>query len=81
MIQAIGKNILVVPVMDEKKGLILTTKEEKPKYWNVISVGGEVKSVSNGDNVFVAQYGFQEIVDQDQKYYICKEENIYAKKT
>jgi len=78
--QAIGKNIIIKAVKEEKKGsLILTTKEEQVKFWNVLSVGKEVKEISTGDIICTHQYGMHSVPD-NEGCFVIQSENVYAKK-
>lgn len=83
MLQALGKNIIVKPVQEEEKEqtkLILTVKEKKPIYWEVLSVGHEVDKIWVGDFVFIHGYGMQEISYNNEKIFVVEVDKVYAKK-
>ena len=79
-LQAMGKHVIVKPIYPEKKNLIITSKEETPIAWEVISAGKDVDLLV-GQPVFIAPYGVQEMAYNNEKYYVCQLENIYAKET
>jgi co-chaperonin GroES (HSP10) len=83
MLQAIGKNLVIRPVRNEEKKstLILTTQEEKPVFFEVISIGNDVKEVSVGDTIWLQHYNrSSEITFDDVKYYMVNIDSICAKK-
>jgi len=83
MLQAIGKNLVIRPVRSEEKKstLILTTQEEKPVFFEVISIGNDVKEVSIGDIIWLQHYNrSSEITFDDVKYYMVNIDSICAKK-
>jgi co-chaperonin GroES (HSP10) len=77
--KALGKNLIVKPVEEEKKAsLILTPKEEKPVCWEVISIGKDVEEINIGDIVYTFSYCLQKINDEE-KLYVVEMEKVYAK--
>lgn len=80
MIQAIGKNIICKAVLPEQKNLILTTVEPKPLFYEVVSIGSDVKEVYIGDKLPYPQYAQQTFKDEEEIYHVFSIENIYAKK-
>lgn len=77
MIQAIQKNIIVKPLYKEKK-IIITTETEKPIYWEVITIGDEVKEIKIGDKIYIDSYGLIEI-DKENKLFVASSDNVKAK--
>lgn len=83
MLQAIGKNLIIKPVKTEEKKqtIILTTQEEKQIYFEVVSIGQDVKEVSVGDVIWLQHYNRNsEIIEDGTKYYMVNLDCIYAKK-
>ena len=76
--QAIGKNILVKPLMEESKSKLLVTSLQKPFAYEVLSVGEEVTYVKPGDNVLLQQYGIQERDYRGERVYLTAQEHVYA---
>lgn len=80
MIEAVGENVIVKAIYPEKgKTLVLTSMDDKPICWEIVSRGDDVKCVYVGDKVFMAPYGMQEINYQSNKYYVCRMDNILAR--
>ena len=79
MIQAIGKNVIVKAVKEEKKAVIITLKDEKPTHFEVVSVGEDVKIIKKGDKVLLSPYGGTEITHNEEKLIVVSIDNVYAK--
>jgi len=79
MIQAIGKNVIARAIFPEKS-IILTSKDEEPIHYEVLSVGKDVKEISVGDLIFPPAYASQTIFHENEKLYVLNLENICAKK-
>ena len=81
MLKALGNNIIVKPFKEEeKKTVVLTIKEEKPLYWQVLATGKDVSEIFVGDHVYIQQYGVQEINYENEKLYVVSIDKVYAKK-
>lgn len=76
MIEAIGKNVILKAVKEEKKSIILTSKEEPILYYEVLSIGSSVKDVNVGDKVLI-HYGAQKIPFEDNLF-VTDIERVYA---
>ncbi len=81
MIQAYGKFIIVKPVKVEKKELILTTKEPEVLFWEVTSVGEDVKGIVKGDNVCLHSMSPKEVKINNIPINIVPYEAVCAKIT
>jgi co-chaperonin GroES (HSP10) len=80
MLQALGKNILVKPIEEEKKEkVILFLNEKKPSCYRVLSVGDDIKNISVDDTIFIHSYGMHEIYYENEKLFIVQMDNVYAK--
>jgi co-chaperonin GroES (HSP10) len=80
MIEAIGKNIVVQPIFEEKKSsLLIPTHEPLPKYWKVLSIGKEVEGLSIGDLIYLAHYGQNNITIEGVDYYVISKDNVFGK--
>ena len=92
-IMPLGDRVLVKPEQSEDEktpsGLIIpdTARKEKPERGEVIAVGpgkrsdeGELipVSVKVGDTVVFSKYGYDEIMIEDEEYYMIAESNILA---
>lgn len=78
--QALGKNVILKRIEKEKKsGLIFTTSEKPDGFYEVVSVGEEVKEVQTGDNVYCHPYHTNNIEVDGQKYEVTSKDQIYAK--
>ena len=79
--KAIGKRILIDPKPIEKvtkSGIILTPKvEDKPSIGKVISIGGEVKEIKEGNIVHFNKHVGIEIIIDDVKYLSVREDEVY----
>ena len=51
----IGKRVLIIPHIEEKKGLLII-ENQKPEFYEVIAIGCEVSKVKIGDSVLVNTY-------------------------
>jgi co-chaperonin GroES (HSP10) len=51
----IGERVLIVPHLEEKKGLLII-ENQKPEYYEVKAIGCEVSRVKVGDLVLVNTY-------------------------
>lgn len=83
--QAIGKNLIVRPIEEERpvRKILFTTAPEKPFYYEVLSVGDAVGEtiLKVGDLIRVFEYGIKEFGNEDgSKLYIVPIENVYARK-
>jgi len=78
MIQAIGDNIIVKAMREEKKTKILTLDNDKPDYYEVISVGDDVKHILKGDHVLSMYIPTKILYHED--LYVIQEARIYGKK-
>jgi len=78
MIQALGENIIVKAMKEPKKTTILTLDNEKPDYFEVISVGKNVKDIFVGDHVLTL-FTFNKVPYHDDLY-VTQQERIYGKK-
>lgn len=59
MIQAVGKNIVVKAIKEDKKtGILIPNQTEKTLYWLVLSVGDEVENIKVNDHVLINPYEF-----------------------
>jgi co-chaperonin GroES (HSP10) len=79
MLKAIGKNILVKPLVEERKDKILTTTERKPYAYEVLSVGEDVTYVKIGDHVCLQQYGIHQHDFKGEKVYLTSQDHVYAR--
>lgn len=78
--QAIGKNVILKRIEKEKKiGIILTTSEKTEGFYEVVSIGEEVKEVHPGDKVYCHPYHTNNIEVDGQKYEVTSKDQIYAK--
>jgi co-chaperonin GroES (HSP10) len=81
MLKALGKNLIVTPIEEEKKDkLVLTLRENKPLFWKVLSIGEDVREISVGDIVCIHHYGMEEYDHNDEKIFVVEMCKIYAKK-
>ncbi len=83
MLQALGNNLLVKPVIKEveqKKVVIITGPAKKPEFYDVLSVGDGISNIAVGDHVRIFEYGIKEIGEDENKIYIVPIENVYAKR-
>lgn len=78
--KALGTNILITPVKEEKKSVLLLTTGAVHKYYKVLSVGSKVHEVvdlKEGDEIFIQNYGAcavdeeKEILSLDAKYVVA----------
>lgn len=79
MFQPLGKRVLIEEIIEEKKQGILILKDESPKRFKVTAIGDEVKKVSVGDIIVIANFTTSEFKFGEQKYTFLQEENIIAK--
>lgn len=79
MLQAIGKHVILKAIFEKKEIVILTTKEPSPLYYEVMSVGDEVKGLYPGDQLPYPQYTSQILSDEGDKLFVISLENITAK--
>ena len=71
--QAIGNNIICISAeVEQKVGSLILSNKAKPKFWEVVSKGVEVKEVKLGDKVYVLGGS---IFDYDGKDYLFINEN------
>lgn len=76
--RAIGKNLIVSPVKEEKKkALIIPIGKENVLYWKVLSVGNDVKEIKAGDEICITLYGSQQI-SEELDLHLVQLENVYA---
>lgn len=79
MLHAYGKNIVCKAIFEDKKGkLILTNEEQKPLYYQVISMGEEVCDLEIGDKIIVKEYFPFEIKHKDENFLIIDKDYILA---
>ncbi len=74
--QPLGKLILISPITEEKKGLLIV-KHDQPKSYQVLEIGDEVTKVKVGDELLI-EYP-RTIHYQDKPYLFVNEENVVAK--
>ncbi len=79
LMQAIGKNILLKPLMLDTKSKVLVSTIQKPYAYEVVSIGSSVTLVKVSDVVLIQQYGIQEKDYKGEKFYLSSEEHVYAK--
>jgi len=79
MLQAIGKYVILKAIYEKKQTIILTAKDPDPMYYEVISVGDEVKGLYPGDQLPYPQYTNQIVSDDGEKLSVISLENITAK--
>lgn len=84
MLKALGKNIIVKPIIEEieskKSILVIPGKEKKPDFYEVLSVGEEVLTIYAGEHIRIFEYGIKEIGEEGNKIFVVPVENVYAKK-
>ncbi|MBQ1509179.1 MAG: co-chaperone GroES [Erysipelotrichaceae bacterium] len=91
MIQPLYNNVLLKKIeasQTTKSGIIISQKEEKEDYAEVVAVSGakEVKvndhiyemPIKVGDKVMYKKYSGTEVKDGDQEYLLIKAEDILA---
>lgn len=80
--KSIGKRILIDPTPIEtttKSGIILQPKaEDKPSKGKVVSVGGEVKEIKEGDIVHFNKHVGIEVILNEIKYLTVREDEVYT---
>ncbi len=59
--------------------IIPDTAKEKPQEAKVVSVGGDVETVKEGDIILFAKYSGTEVKIDNKDYIILKEDEILAK--
>jgi len=91
MIQPLYNNVLLKKIeasQTTKSGIILSQREEKEDYAEVVAVSGakEVKvndhvyemPIKVGDKVMYKKYSGTEVKDEDEEYLLIKAEDILA---
>jgi len=73
-----GNRVLIKPesFKETKHGIILPD-EDKPVIGAVVDAGN-VTTVKPGDRVIFSRYGFDEIVEGPERFYLVSEPNIIA---
>ncbi len=80
MLQPLDKRIIIKPIIPEKKqSIILSTKDETPQAFEVVSIGDDVTKVNVGDKILIAAFSTSEVIYEGIKYMIVNETNIIAK--
>ncbi|MFO8086430.1 MAG: co-chaperone GroES [Bacteroidales bacterium] len=81
----LGERVLVLPVQAEEKTsggiLIPDTAKEKPQQGKVVAVGqgdGREMTVKEGDMVIFGKFAGTEVLLNEEKYLILKEDEIYG---
>lgn len=78
MLKALGKNIIIQAVKEEKKdGLLIIPNEKENYFWKVISVGEDVKNIVEGDNIYAL---YTSPIAGCEGYHIVNLDNVAAKK-
>lgn len=77
--QALGNNIAAKAIFEEQSTKILLAKTPKAIYYEILSVGENVKSISVGDLIYPPDYISKYLEKED--IYIFNAENVYAKKS
>jgi co-chaperonin GroES (HSP10) len=77
MISAVGKRILIQPLVEQKSALILTN--QKPSKYLVCSIGDEVTKVKPGNIIYTDKIYGTEIEHEGNKYLVIEEMCILAK--
>lgn len=79
--QAIGKNVVLKVIEEEKKegSLILMESAKTPNNYEVLSIGEEVKYFSVGDRVYLNKYSGYELKVKDDVFLVIDFELIMAK--
>jgi len=75
--------VLAELVEEERKtesGIIIPdTAKEKPQKGKVVSVGGDVELIQEGDEILFAKYSGNELKFDNKDYIILKEDEILGK--
>ena len=79
MLQAIGNNLVVKPVFEEAKSILVMPTADIPIYYEVLSIGDKVDEIEVGDKIFIDQYGVEEKSLKGEKFFTASSEFIYAK--
>lgn len=79
MLKAVGKNIISKPVFDEVNKIIITNAQRMPLYYEVISVGDEVKNIAEKDKILFKHYQAEQITHQSEEFFVVAYDWITAK--
>lgn len=79
MLQPIAKRLLIKPITEEKKSILLSLKEDKPNQFTIIAIGDEVTKVAINEIVYLDKYAGSEIKHENETYLVIDESSILAK--
>ncbi len=80
-IQPLSKRVLISRTEKEEllKGIIIPDSSKKKKFEiTVVQVSDDITKVKVGDKIMISGYGSQEIVIEDETYFLVKEDDIVA---
>ena len=81
-LKPLADNILLKQAQAQEttaSGIILaTTNKEKPAFYEVMSVGADVKGIAAGDKVVVGQFAGSDMKLDGEDYKFVKQEDVLA---
>lgn len=75
--KAYADNIVITPIKEDRKGALLLPMKDKVHYWKVLSVGGLVDGIKEGDEIVIAPHSDHLVEDKDQ-IYVVNHDHVYA---
>lgn len=78
--KTLGDRIIVVPVEIKQTGITADIRqyEERPEIGLVVSVGGHVSEIKEGDVIFFSKYANDTVTHDGTAYIVIREEDVYC---
>ena len=76
-VKAYGDNLIVTPIEEEKKGVLIVPTKDKPIYWKVLSVGNKVENIKMDDEVVLSPHS-SHIIHEKERIFAVSADYVLA---